>query len=113
MSSMSDEFRATIFGDKMEKVPKWMEIFKDPVWIPRYNISLSEQREDAFKKLKTVAHSGLVSVTNFLTDPTNIFTAHEFMGSIDPSSGTKFTVHYNLFGGSIIALHTERHKKLF
>jgi acyl-CoA oxidase len=112
-ASYNEEFRSVIFGDKMEKVNKWFELFKDPVWVPRYNISLNEQREDAFKRLQKVAKSGLVSVTNFIHDPTNIFTAHEFLGQIDPSSGTKFTVHYNLFGGSIIALHTERHKKLF
>lgn len=60
-----------------------------------------------------MAHSGLVSVTDFLTDPKNIFTAHEFIAQVDPSAGIKFTVHYNLFGGSIIALHTDRHKHLF
>lgn len=48
-----------------------------------------------------------------MKDPTNIFTAHEFLGQIDPACGTKFTVQFNLFGGSVIALHTERHKWLF
>lgn len=32
---------------------------------------------------------------------------------VSPSTATKFTVHYNLFGGSIVALHTERHQYLF
>lgn len=54
-----------------------------------------------------------MSVLDFETDPTNIFTAHEFLGQIDPAAGTKFTVQLNLFGGSIVALHTERHKYLF
>ena len=26
---------------------------------------------------------------------------------------TKFTVHYNLFGGTVVALHTDRHSHLF
>ena len=32
---------------------------------------------------------------------------------VDGSLGVKFTVQFNLFGGSIFALHTERHKHLF
>ena len=32
---------------------------------------------------------------------------------VNGSTSTKFTVHYNLFGGSIIALHTQRHKYIF
>jgi len=60
-----------------------------------------------------VVKSGIVSVRNFFNDPTNIFTAHEMIGSIAGSTATKFTVHYNLFGGSIVALHTDRHKYIF
>ena len=64
-------------------------------------------------QLRAVAKSQLVKVTDFFTDPVNIFTAHENIGMVSPSTATKFTVHYNLFGGSIVALHTERHKYLF
>jgi acyl-CoA oxidase len=63
--------------------------------------------------LKKVADSKLVSVKNFFNDPTNIFTAHEMIGMVSGSTVTKFTVHYNLFGGSIVALHTDRHKYIF
>lgn len=35
------------------------------------------------------------------------------LGTVIGSTTTKFTVHYNLFGGSIVALHTERHKYIF
>ena len=31
------------------------------------------------------------------------------LGQVDGSLATKFTVQFNLFGGSLIALHTERH----
>jgi len=63
--------------------------------------------------LKKVTSSGVVSVLNFIDDPTNIFTAHEMIGMVSGSTTIKFTVHYNLFGGTIVALHTERHKKIF
>ena len=39
----------------------------------------------------------------------NIFTAHEMLAQINGSLATKFTVQFNLFGGSLMALHTERH----
>jgi acyl-CoA oxidase len=55
----------------------------------------------------------MLSVLDFDKDPLNIFTAHEFMGQVDPGAGTKMTVQFNLFGGSLFALHTERHKYLF
>jgi acyl-CoA oxidase len=55
-------------------------------------------RDNAYRTLKKVADSGIVSVQNFFNDPTNIFTAHEMLGTIDGSTATKFTVHYNLFG---------------
>jgi acyl-CoA oxidase len=55
-------------------------------------------RDKAYKTLKKVADSGIVSVRNFFDDPTNIFTAHEMLGTVDGSTSTKFTVHYNLFG---------------
>ena len=35
------------------------------------------------------------------------------IAQVDASTATKFTVQFNLFGGSIYALHTERHKHLF
>ena len=102
-----------ILGDKQEKRDKWFELFKDPVFAPRYNAPLLEHRQDAFKKLKKVIDSKVISVLDFQNDPTNIFTAHEFMGQVDPSAGIKMTVQFNLFGGSVLALHTERHKYLF
>lgn len=49
-------------------------------------------------QLKAIAKSGVVYVTDFFTDPTNIFTAHENIGMVAGSTTTKFTVHYNLFG---------------
>lgn len=107
------EFSNIILGDNPIVREKWFEVFKDPLWVPRYNLTLNEQREEAFKKLKKVFQSKIVSVKDFITNPTNIFTAHEFLGQVDPSSATKFTVQMNLFGGSIVALGTERHQHLF
>jgi len=50
-----------------------------------------------------------VSIFDFQNDPKNIFTAHEMLGMVNGNLATKFTVQFNLFGGSLMALHTERH----
>jgi len=61
-------------------------------------VPLKEMREHAMQQLRAIARAKIVSVTDFFTDPTNIFTAHENIGTVAPSTTTKFTVHYNLFG---------------
>lgn len=55
----------------------------------------------------------MVSVRDFLTDPHNIFAAHEYTAMVDGSLAIKFTVQFNLFGGSVLALSTDRHQKYF
>lgn len=34
------EFENLLLGDKPEKREKWFELLKDPVFVPRYNLSL-------------------------------------------------------------------------
>jgi len=120
LNYMYQDIADLLFHDKVSKRDKWMEIFKDPLWTPIFNTPLEKQRDHAYQMLKKVMHSGVVSVLNFIDDPTNIFTAHEMLGCVNGSGTTKFTVHMNLFGnfhhylgGSIVALHTERHKWIF
>ena len=107
------ELSALILGDDPAKVLKWFKLFEDPVWIPKYNVNWTECRDEPMKKLKAVSQSGLVSVKDFFKNPKNIFLAHEFISQIDGATVIKFTVQYNLFGGSIVALHSDRHRYLF
>jgi hypothetical protein len=39
-----------------------------------------------------VKDAKIVSVTDFGTDPHNIYTAHEFLAMVDPAAAIKFTV---------------------
>ena len=107
------EFADIIFGDDPKKREPWFNLLKDPVFVPRYNLTLNEMRDEAFKKLKKITENKMLSINDFDTDPVNVFTAHEFMGQVDQSAGIKMTVQFNLFGGSVYALHTARHKGLF
>ena len=47
---------------------------------------------------------------DFRHNPLRIFAAHE-LAVIDPAMGTKMTVQFNLFGGTVLKLGTERHHK--
>ena len=108
-----NEVRELILGDDMEKVAKWHQLFRDPAFIPKYNMDWDETRDLPMKRLRKVAQSGLGSGKDFFKNPKNIFLAHEFLAQVDSGTVIKFTVQYNLFGGSIVALHTDRHSYLF
>ncbi|KAF9923272.1 hypothetical protein FBU30_006650 [Linnemannia zychae] len=84
----------------------------DPIFIPRYDLSLPLARELAHQRLERLAEQRFISVFDFESDPLKIFAVHEMAGIIDQSMATKMTVQWNLFGGTVIKLGTERHRKL-
>ena len=57
---------------------------------------------------QAICEAGFISVLDFLNNPLRIFAAHE-LAVIDPAMGTKMTVQFNLFGGTVLKLGTERH----
>jgi acyl-CoA oxidase len=79
------------------------------VFVPRYNITLSEERQLAYDRLKKICDTSLFSVKDFWTNPRNIFAAHEITGMVCPSTTTKLTVQFNLFGGTLLKLGTKQH----
>ena len=96
------------------KRDSWINLLKDPVFIPVYNYpTLEDNRQHTFKKLKKVWGANLFSVKEFETDSKNLFSSHEFVGLIDPAMAIKHTVQMNLFGGTCLALHNGRHSYLF
>ncbi len=100
--------------DNFKSRDRFRELFKKELSLmtPRYKMTLDESRELAYQRLKKVCQAGIASIEDFGRNPLNIFTAHEMLGMIDGSLATKFTVHMNLFGGSMHALTTERHKDI-
>jgi acyl-CoA oxidase len=76
--------------------------------MPRYDLTLDEEREIALKRLQAVCDAGFISVLDFKNNPLKVFAAHE-LAVIDPSMGTKMTVQFNLFGGTVLKLGTKRH----
>ena len=80
--------------------------------IPEYNISVSEEREMALKRLKYFCDNNYISVFDFNKNPLKVFMAHELASAIDSSMATKMTVQFNLFGGTVLKLGTERHQNV-
>ncbi|KAF0723665.1 hypothetical protein AaE_009850, partial [Aphanomyces astaci] len=92
---------------------KLRELFKDPIYRPKYNVPLHEERELAYKRLKKLCERNIISVKDFRTNPRNIFTTHEIAGMCDGAMATKMTVQFNLFGGTVLKLGTDRHHGAF
>jgi acyl-CoA oxidase len=68
----------------------------------------------ALLRLQALCRAGFISVLDFRSNPLRIFSAHECAAMCgDGSLGTKMTVQFNLFGGSVLKLGTERHHGAF
>jgi acyl-CoA oxidase len=91
---------------------KMQEIARHKIFIPKYNISLEEERELAYRRLKHICNRNIISISDFKNCPENIFMAHEVAGMIDGSLCTKLTVQFNLFGGTVYKMGTDRHSYL-
>ena len=102
-------FQRVIENDNYESREKYRELGRDPIMTPVYNISLSYSRELALERLQKVTSLRATSVRDFGDNPRNIFSTHEMLGYIDASLATKYTLQFNLYGGSIFHLGTERH----
>jgi len=99
--------------DNKEMRAKFREFLSDPIMIPRYNIRLEEERELALSRLQRICDAKFISVRDFVDNPLRIFAAHELAAIIDPAMATKMTVQFNLFGGTVLKLGTERHHKRY
>ncbi|KAI9104450.1 acyl-CoA dehydrogenase/oxidase [Phlyctochytrium arcticum] len=108
-----DRFTYILENDNQDKRAKYKQFVKEnlAVFTPRYNVSLKYQRDIALERLKRVTEHGFISVFDFEKNPLNVFAAHEVSGMIDGSYTTKMTVQMNLFGGTVIKLGTDRHRK--
>jgi acyl-CoA oxidase len=96
----------------IENKIKLKNVFKDKIFTPRYNLSLEDERELAYTRLKKICDAKVISVKDFWNNPKNIFAIHEVTGMCDGSLTTKLTVQFNLFGGIVLKLGTDKHHNL-
>ncbi|QRV82258.1 acyl-CoA dehydrogenase [Ceratobasidium sp. AG-Ba] len=105
------ELKRVFDHDNFDKRDAFRALADEPLFVPRHNVSLAYERELALDRLKRVSETKMISVFDFEKNPLNVMAAHELAGMLDPSFTTKMTVQYNLFGGTVLKLGTERHRK--
>ncbi|KAJ9054991.1 hypothetical protein DSO57_1017564 [Entomophthora muscae] len=82
------------------------------IFAPKYNVLQADKQEQAFDQLKAIGKNNFVSIKDLRHNPLNVLAVHEISGIVNGSSTTKLTVHYNLFGGTLVKLGTERHESI-
>ncbi|CAM0138103.1 hypothetical protein VKS41_001331 [Umbelopsis sp. WA50703] len=106
-----DVIRRILQYDNHENRDKMADFMaKDPLYVPRYNVPLSTERELALQRLTKLAKNHFFSVFDFEKNPLNVFAVHEVAGMCEGSLATKMTVNLNLYGGTVIKLGTKRHR---
>jgi len=108
-----EKMKDVIDHDNHEMRDEMRSFLSDPLFIPKYNISLEDEREVALQRLQKICEKGYISVLNFNDNPLKIFAAHELASMVDPAMSTKMTVQFNLFGGTVLKLGTERHHEKY
>lgn len=64
--------------DNMSSRKKLKELFKKKVFVPKFNVSLKEERDIAYDRLKTICDAGVISVFDFKHNPLNIFAGNKY-----------------------------------
>ncbi|CAG0896946.1 unnamed protein product [Darwinula stevensoni] len=105
----TQKLKSILDGDNHVMRDELRNYLCDPLMAPRYQIPLAEERELALQRLKKVCDKGFISVKDFWNNPLKIFAAHELCAIVDASMATKMTVQFNLFGGTVLKLGTEKH----
>jgi len=92
-----------------EKKARFRKLLSGPDFIPVHDQTLPQERQSALVRLKKVCDEGFISVLDFRHNPLWVFDAHEYASVIDGAMATKMTVQFNLFGGTVLKIGTERH----
>lgn len=95
--------------DNHEKKARFRKLLSNPEFVPKYDQSLPQERQSALVRLKKVCDEGFISVLDFRHNPLWVFSAHEYASVIDGAMATKMTVQFNLFGGTVLKIGTDRH----
>lgn len=70
-----EELRDFLWHDNIETRKGFVKLFtSSELWLPKHNLSLPEERDLAFKRLKAISDAKLFSVKDFATNPRNVFT---------------------------------------
>ncbi len=60
-----EKLTAILEHDNLENRQRMKHLFKDPIFVPRFDISLRHERELALERLKRIVEGGFISVFDF------------------------------------------------
>eukprot|EP00941_MAST-03F_sp_MAST-3F-sp1_P002336 g2336.t1 len=87
---------------------EWSTLFAEDVSDIRSDVHF----EDSANRLRQLVMRGLLRPTDLLSNPERFFLAHRILGShssrLGPGFWIRFTVHFNLFAGTVIGLGSEK-----
>lgn len=68
-----DKLNLLLEPDNRDNRKAFRELFKDQIFVPRYNVSMHYERELALERLKKIVEQKIFSVLDFERNPKNIF----------------------------------------
>lgn len=104
-----DDIAKVLDHDNHQMRTELRKFLSNSTMAPRYNIRLEDEREISLEQLQKICDAGFISVRDFGDNPRRIFAAHEISSIVEPSMTVKMTVQFNLFGGTVFKLGTQRH----
>ncbi len=105
----ASELQRLLDHDNLDTRRKLYAFTKAPLFVPRFNVSLPEQRDLALARLQAICDGGFISVLDFRSNPGRIFALHEIANWFDAATATKLTVQFNLFGGTVLRFGQPHH----
>eukprot|EP01133_Synstelium_polycarpum_P007898 gene7898-9272_t len=86
-----------------------LDVLKDPIFLPKYNMTVQEWRELTLQRALKIIQSGVISLAEFNRDPMRYLVSMELISLCDASLSVKLGVHFSLFGNAVLNLGTEKH----
>eukprot|EP00179_Madagascaria_erythrocladioides_P024190 CAMPEP_0198335816 /NCGR_PEP_ID=MMETSP1450-20131203/20562_1 /TAXON_ID=753684 ORGANISM="Madagascaria erythrocladiodes, Strain CCMP3234" /NCGR_SAMPLE_ID=MMETSP1450 /ASSEMBLY_ACC=CAM_ASM_001115 /LENGTH=623 /DNA_ID=CAMNT_0044040505 /DNA_START=93 /DNA_END=1964 /DNA_ORIENTATION=- len=86
---------------------------RDPIFVPRFDLSLAEHRDITFRRLQRFAAAGFIDCMDVVKNPKRFAAVMECLHLVDYSFSIKGGVHFTLCGGTIAKLGTDKHHREF
>lgn len=85
-------------------------VLRDPVFAPVYDVTMDQHRELTLRRLRKLCECGLMRIRDLKDNFLRYMAMLEEINTVcDGSVGTKLGVQFNLWGGSILNLGTQKH----
>lgn len=95
------------FSSTMVPIDQWRDSFREATSVIKSDVSFLESAE----QLRTLTKTNLLRATDIKNAPERFFEAHRILArhavEHGPGFWIRFTVHYNLFAGTVLAVGTD------